>query len=86
MTLKSELLKFLSRIPNAQTVRERRALISITDFDYLNPCIDFEGNNYVFFSDLINRLVSEGQVKLCGFLKNLNNTDLLGIGHWSVKS
>ena len=79
MILKSQLLRFLSRIPSARTSRERQALLDITGFDRLSIHIAFEGNNVVFFSDLLNHLISEGQIEICQFLRSLSNSGLLGL-------
>lgn len=79
MTLKSQLLRFLLRIPSVHTSRERQALLDITGFDRLSIQVSFEGSNIVFFSDLLNHLISEGQTELCEFLRSLNNSGLLGL-------
>ena len=76
MALKSQLLRFLSRIPSARTCRERQAILDITGFDRLGIRVGFEGNNIVFFSDLLNHLISEGQTELCRFLSSLSNSGL----------
>ncbi|MCC2695759.1 hypothetical protein [Nodularia sp. LEGE 04288] len=79
MTLKSQLLRFLAHIPNARTVRERQALLDITGFDSIGNYISLEGNNLVFFSELLNRLIFEGKTEICRFLENLNDNGLLGL-------
>ena len=62
MSLKSELLKFLSqRIPNTQTVPQRKALLTLLGFERLSRRINWgEGANLVFFNELLELLCPEG--------------------------
>ncbi|QIR36872.1 tetratricopeptide repeat protein [Tolypothrix sp. PCC 7910] len=80
MPLKSELLKFLSRIPNTQTVPQRKALLAAVGFDRLGRQITWEGTNLVFFNELLELLYSEGQIDLACFLRNLADRDLNLVG------
>ena len=80
MPLKSELLRFLSRIPNVQTVPQRKAVLAAVGLDRLGRQITWEGANLVFFNELLELLVSEGQVNLESFLKDLADRDLALVG------
>ncbi|BCL33651.1 tetratricopeptide repeat protein [Nostoc sp. MS1] len=80
MPLKSELLKFLSQMPNTQTVQQRKALLAAVGFDRLGRQITWEGTNLVFFNELLELLISEGQSNLEGFLRNLADRDLAVVG------
>jgi tetratricopeptide (TPR) repeat protein len=79
MSLKSELLKFLSRVPNTQTVPQRKALLATLGFDRLESQISYEGINPVFFNGLIEQLRSEGQANLVSFLRNLVESGWIGL-------
>ena len=76
MSLKSELLNFLSRIPNSQTFAQRKALLTAVGFDHLSGQISWEGTNLVFFNELLERLSSQGQSNLVEFLSSLADRDL----------
>ncbi|NER45829.1 MAG: hypothetical protein F6J92_03910 [Symploca sp. SIO1A3] len=80
MPLKSELLNFLSRIPNIQTVRQRKALLAAVGFDRLGCQITWEGINLVFFNELLELLRSEGHISLEEFLRKLADRDLALVG------
>ncbi|MEG4286831.1 hypothetical protein QUB68_27225, partial [Microcoleus sp. A006_D1] len=79
--MKSELLKFLSqRIPNTQTVPQRKALLTVLGFERLSRRINWgEGASLVFFNELLELLCSEGQVSLGNFLRGLADCDLVGL-------
>ncbi|MEM9272565.1 MAG: tetratricopeptide repeat protein [Cyanobacteria bacterium P01_F01_bin.143] len=79
MSLKSELLKFLTRIPNIQTVRQRKALLATIGFEHLDRQINYEGIIPVFCNELIEQLRSEGQVNLVTFLRNLVESGWIGL-------
>lgn len=80
MEIKSQLIRLLVRIPSTQTVGERRALLSITGFDYLGVRINtLEKSNYVFFTELIELLFSEGQAKLLTFIRELVDSEFIGL-------
>ena len=78
MPLKSELLNFLSRIPNIETVPQRKALLATLGFDRLESQISYEGIKPVFFNGLIEQLRSEGQANLVSFLRNLVESGWIG--------
>ncbi|BAY10617.1 hypothetical protein [Calothrix sp. NIES-2098] len=80
MPLKSELLKFLSRVPNTQTIPQRKALLAAVGFDWLVHQITWEGTNLVFFNELLELLRSEGQINLVNFLRSLADRDLNWVG------
>jgi formylglycine-generating enzyme required for sulfatase activity len=80
MSIKSQLLKLLAQLPKTQTVPERRALLMITGFEHLSAKIDsFEKSNFVFFSELIELIFSEGQAQSLEFLGELANSDWIGL-------
>ncbi|MCJ8282646.1 MAG: formylglycine-generating enzyme family protein [Rivularia sp. ALOHA_DT_140] len=80
MEIKPQLIRILAKIPSTQTVGERRALLSITGFDYLSARINtLEKSNNVFFSELIELVFSEGQTKLLTFLRGLVDSDFIGL-------
>jgi formylglycine-generating enzyme required for sulfatase activity len=79
MDIKSQLIQILVRIPLTQMVNERRALLSITGFDFLNVRIStFEQSNYVFFSELVELIFSEGQIQLLTFIRALLDSEFIG--------
>ena len=78
MSLKSELLKFLLRIPNTSTASERKALLDFVDFGHLNDNLAQAENKLVFFSELLELLRSEGQESLGRFLRELADPQLVG--------
>ncbi|NER21032.1 MAG: hypothetical protein F6J86_31045 [Symploca sp. SIO1B1] len=80
MSLKSELLKFLSRIPNTQTFAQRKALLTAVGLDNLSGQISWEGTNLVFFNELLELLSSQGQTNLVKFLRSLADRDLHLVG------
>ena len=77
--LKRELLILLSNLPNTQEVRQRKALLALTEFEQLLPRIDMQGDNYTFFTGLIEVLISEGQLLLLEFIKNLIESPWSGL-------
>ncbi|MFN6528243.1 tetratricopeptide repeat protein [Nostoc sp. ChiSLP03a] len=79
MPLKPELLKFLSGIPNIETVPQRKALLATLGFDRLESQISYEGIKPVFFIGLIEQLRSEGQANLVSFLRNLVESGWIGL-------
>ena len=79
MSLKSQLLQFLSQMPITQTVRDRRALLAYVEFERFENKITWEGNNTVFFNELLELLRSEGQSNLVLFLTNLRNSEWIGL-------
>ncbi|MEH1937632.1 MAG: SUMF1/EgtB/PvdO family nonheme iron enzyme [Nostoc sp.] len=80
MDIKSQLIKFLAHIPATLTVGERKALLSITGFDYLIPRINsIQQSNVVFFSELVELLFFEGQAQLLEFLVRLVDNCLVGL-------
>jgi formylglycine-generating enzyme required for sulfatase activity len=79
MEFKPQLIQLLVKIPSTQTVGERRALLSITGFDYLVARINtIEQNNYLFFTELIELVFSEGKAQLLKFLCALVDSDFIG--------
>jgi formylglycine-generating enzyme required for sulfatase activity len=67
-------------MPATQTVGERKALLSVTGFDYLIARINsLEKSNFVFFCELIEFLFSEGQAQLLRFLSALADSGLFGL-------
>ncbi|NEO69310.1 tetratricopeptide repeat protein [Moorena sp. SIO3H5] len=78
MTLKSELLTFLSGIPNTQTVRERQAFLATVGLDRLDRQIACDGIQRVFFNELLKQLCSEGQTSLVDFLRKIVESDWIG--------
>jgi WD40 repeat protein len=81
MSLKSELVMFLSGIPNTQTVPQRKALLTVLGFDRLNRRINWgEGVSFVFFNELLELLCSEGQDSLEEFLRKLADRKLNWVG------
>ncbi|BBD63610.1 hypothetical protein NIES2109_64850 (plasmid) [Nostoc sp. HK-01] len=80
MEIKPQLIQLLVKMPSTQTVGERRALLSITGFDYLIPRINtLEKSNYVFFAELIELVFSEGQAQLLKFLYALVDSEFIGL-------
>ncbi|MBD2363464.1 formylglycine-generating enzyme family protein [Anabaena minutissima FACHB-250] len=80
MEIKPQLIQVLVKIPSTQTVKERKAVLSITGFDYLIPRINtLEQSNYVFFAELIELLFFEGQAQLLKFLTALVDSGLVGL-------
>ncbi|WP_242039596.1 SUMF1/EgtB/PvdO family nonheme iron enzyme [Anabaena sphaerica] len=80
MEIKPQLIHILVQIPSTQTVKERRTLLSITGFDYLNTRIStLEQSNYVFFTELIELIFSEGQAQLLKFLSELVESEFVGL-------
>lgn len=80
MSIKSQLVRLLAHLPKTQTVPERRALLMITGFDHLGVKIDtFEKSNLVFFSELVDLIFSEGQAQSLEFLRELADSDLVGL-------
>ena len=80
MSLKSELLKFLRQIPNTDKTDERKALLNFVGFSRLNDKLTPAGNKFVFFSELLELLRSEGQDSLGKFLRELANRELNWVG------
>jgi formylglycine-generating enzyme required for sulfatase activity len=80
MNIKSQLLELLVKMPNTQTVGERRALLTFTGFDYLNIRInEIQSNNLSFFNELIELILSEGQDKLLNFIRALADSEFIGL-------
>jgi hypothetical protein len=80
MSLKSELFRFLSRIPNTQTVPQRKALLTALGFDRLSYQVTWEGSNSVFFNGLLELLCSEGKISLENLLRELADRNLNLVG------
>lgn len=80
MSLKSQLLRFLLRIPNMQTVPQRKALLTLIGFDYLSHQLTWEGSNTVFFNGLIELLCSEGKISMENFLREIADRNLNLVG------
>jgi tetratricopeptide (TPR) repeat protein len=79
MTLKSDLLKFLSRMPNSDDDGWRQALGTITGVDGLIRQISSGKTPYTFFDELLKLLIFEGKNTLISFLRSLANSDFLGV-------
>lgn len=80
MEIKPQLIELLVKIPSTQTVKERRTLLSITGFDYLITRIStLEQSNYVFFTELIELVFSEGQAQLLKFFRELVDSEFVGL-------
>ncbi len=77
--LKRQLLNLLSRLPNTHDVKQRKALITFTGFDYLVNRIDLQGDNRTFFTGLIEVLISEGKPTLEAFIDNLIDSEWIGL-------
>jgi tetratricopeptide (TPR) repeat protein len=83
MKLKPQLLRFLARMPTTQTVRERKALLAYLGFERLSSKIQWDNsNNFVFFTELVELLTSEGKTELLSFLNNLVASLGDGINPW----
>lgn len=79
MEIKPQLIQLLVKMPSTQTVGERKALLSITGFDYLIARINtIEKSNYVFFTELIELIFFEGQVQLLKFVHALVDSEFIG--------
>jgi formylglycine-generating enzyme required for sulfatase activity len=80
MSIKSQLVQLLAHLPKTQTVPERRAILTITGFEHLAVKIDsFEKNNFVFFSELVEVIFSEGQAQSLEFFTELADSGLVGL-------
>lgn len=80
MNIKIQLLKLLVEIPNARSIGERRALLTMTGFDYLNTRInEIQSNNFAFFNELIELVLSEGHDKLLEFIGTLVDSEFIGL-------
>lgn len=70
-------------MPTIQTVRERKALLAYLGFECLSSKIKWDNsNNFVFFTELVNLLTSEGKTELLSFLNNLVASPVDGINPW----
>jgi predicted NACHT family NTPase len=76
MSLRTELLKLLLRLPKIHTVRERKTLVDTAGFGQINHRITWEGSSGDFCNDLLNQLCSEGQDHLVAFLRHLADENL----------
>ncbi|MEG4812083.1 hypothetical protein QUA79_32230 [Microcoleus sp. F8-D1] len=66
-------------MPATQSFGERKALLNFTGFDYLIPRISsMEKSSFVFFSELIELILAEGENQLLTFLNNLANSEFSG--------
>ncbi|MEQ8383914.1 MAG: tetratricopeptide repeat protein [Coleofasciculus sp. A1-SPW-01] len=80
MKLKPQLLRFLVRMPTTQIVRERKALLAYLGFERLSSKIKWDNsNNFVFFTELVELLISEGKSELLSFLNNLVEIEWIGL-------
>ncbi|MDF5706428.1 MAG: formylglycine-generating enzyme family protein [Nostoc sp. S4] len=80
MSIKSQLLQLLVKIPNTQLPGERKALLMFTGFDNLNTKINsFDKSNIVFFTELIELVFSEGQEQLLVFVRTLADSEFIGL-------
>jgi hypothetical protein len=79
MTLKSQLIDFLSDLPNAQNSQERPALIDYFGLQHLRRKINQDGNPLTFCAGLISVLALEGRDVLLDFLDRLANSDGIGL-------
>ncbi|NER24673.1 MAG: hypothetical protein F6J96_29025 [Symploca sp. SIO1C2] len=77
--LKPQLLKLLSKLPNTQEVRQRKALLMFVGFEQLASKIDWQGDNFTFFAGLIEILTSEGQASLLEFIDQLIESPWSGL-------
>lgn len=72
MSLKSQLLQFLSRMPFISTVRDRMNLLAHVGFEHFKSKIIWDNQNTSAFSyELLELLCSDGQSHLVTFLRNL---------------
>ena len=76
--LKSELLKFLSRMPKADDSGFRSALGTATGVDRFIRQIPPNQTTNAFFDQLLRLLTFEGRTTLVSFLNSLINDDFLG--------
>ncbi|MBE8968967.1 formylglycine-generating enzyme family protein [Nostocales cyanobacterium LEGE 12452] len=80
MSIKSQLLQLLVKMPATLQTGERKALLMVTGFDHLNTRINsFEKSNIVFFTELIELVFSEGQDQLLSFIKMLADSEFSGL-------
>ncbi|MFN6478577.1 formylglycine-generating enzyme family protein [Nostoc sp. DedQUE07] len=80
MSIKSQLLQLLVKMPATLQIGERKALLMVTGFDHLNTRINsFEKSNIVFFTELIELVFSEGQDQLLVFIRMLADSEFSGL-------
>ncbi|MEH2010711.1 formylglycine-generating enzyme family protein [Nostoc sp.] len=80
MSIKSQLLQLLVKMPATLQTGERKALLMVTGFDHLNTRINsFEKSNIVFFTELIELVFSEGQEQLLTFVRMLADSEFSGL-------
>ncbi|MEI1376469.1 formylglycine-generating enzyme family protein [Nostoc sp. UHCC 0926] len=80
MSIKSQLLQLLVKMPATLQTGERKALLMVTGFDHLNTRINsFEKSNIVFFTELIDLVFSEGQDQLLTFVRMLADSEFSGL-------
>ncbi|MGB3404526.1 MAG: SUMF1/EgtB/PvdO family nonheme iron enzyme [Microcoleaceae cyanobacterium] len=80
MSIQSQLMRLLANLPKTQTVPERRALLMITGFHHISAKIDsIEKNNFIFFSELVEIIFSEGQEQSLKFLNELVDSEFVGL-------
>ncbi len=80
MSIKSQLLQLLVKMPGTLQTGERKALLMVTGFDYLNTRINsFEKSNIVFFTELIELVLSEGHDQLLIFVRMLADSEFSGL-------
>lgn len=80
MSIKSQLLQLLVKMPATLQTGERKALLMVTGFDHLNTRINsFEKSNIVFFTELIELVFSEGQEQFLTFVRMLADSEFSGL-------
>ena len=79
MSLKSQLLTFLNRMPKASDSGWRNALGTLTNVDKFIAQISPNQTSLAFFNELLRLLIFEGKPTLLSFLNSLEKSDLLGI-------
>ncbi|MFM7276114.1 MAG: NB-ARC domain-containing protein, partial [Microcystis aeruginosa] len=78
MSLKSQLLTFLNRMPKASDSGWRNALGTLTNVDKFIAQISPNQTSLAFFNELLRLLIFEGKPTLLSFLNLLEKSDLLG--------
>lgn len=79
MSLRSSLHIFLRQLPCTSSTSEKRTLLSTTGFMHLESRLQFDVPKILFFNELLDQLVSEGQVALVLFLNKVADSPLYGL-------
>jgi hypothetical protein len=79
MNQKATLIEFLARLPNFDTVDERKAFISFSGFPHISIYLNLEGAALVFAERLINELSRRGRETLTKFMDIIRDAPQIGI-------